>query len=91
MIDPKFFEDIAKKLSDAVPKPVRDLEKDLHKKFHAILQAAFGKLDLVTREEFDAQVKVLARTRKKVDALAKTVEAAGEKKPRPKKSSKKKD
>lgn len=81
MIDPKFFENIAKRLSDAVPKPVRDMEKDLQKKFHAILQSAFSKLDLVTREEFDAQVKVLARTRQKVDALVKTLEQADKQKP----------
>jgi BMFP domain-containing protein YqiC len=37
--------------------------------FKDILQATFTRMDLLTREEFDAQVKVLARTREKVEAL----------------------
>ena len=37
--------------------------------FNDILQATFTRMDLLTREEFDVQVKVLARTREKVDAL----------------------
>ncbi|MDO6784674.1 accessory factor UbiK family protein [Neptunomonas phycophila] len=39
----------------------------------ALLQSALSKMDLVTREEFDAQSAVLARTREKVDALEKVV------------------
>ena len=45
--------------------PLRDLEKN----FRAALGGAFGKLDLVTREEFDVQAEVLKRTREKLAAL----------------------
>lgn len=41
----------------------------------ALLSTQFAKLDLVTREEFDTQARVLARTREKLTALAARVEA----------------
>lgn len=79
MFDPKVFDDIAKKLSDSLPPILSDAKKDIENNFRAILQSAFSKLDLITREEFDAQVKVLAKTRKKLDDLEKTVEKLAEK------------
>ncbi len=39
------------------------------RELHLALQAALGRLDLVTREEFDAQAAVLARTRQKLEEL----------------------
>lgn len=45
--------------------PAADLQRNLK----ALLAQQFARLDLVTREEFDAQVKVLARTREKLEAL----------------------
>lgn len=71
MFDAKFFDDLSKKLTKALPKGVQQACKDAEKNFQSILKSAFGKLDLVTREEFDAQVAVLRRTRKKVDDLEK--------------------
>lgn len=71
MFDTKFIDDIAKKLSEAIPPGLKDLKKDLEKNFRSVLQAAFSKLDLVTREEFDAQIGVLAKTRNKVEVLEK--------------------
>ena len=73
MIDPKILDDLAKRLADAVPSGIRDLQRDLEKNFRAVLQAAFAKLDLVTREEFDVQTAVLNRTRTKLDALEQQV------------------
>jgi BMFP domain-containing protein YqiC len=75
MFDPKILDDLAKKLSDAIPKPVRDFEADIHKKFRVVLESAFAKLDLVTHKEFAAQAKVLARTREKLDDLERQLEA----------------
>jgi ubiquinone biosynthesis accessory factor UbiK len=60
---------LIQKLCAAVPANLQTIETDLHDTFQSILQAGFSELDLVTREEFDAQVKVLARTREKVEAL----------------------
>lgn len=69
MFDPKVFDDITKKLSDALPPGLGNMKKDLERTFHGILQGAFSKLDLVTREEFDTQVAVLAKTREKLEKL----------------------
>jgi BMFP domain-containing protein YqiC len=45
--------------------PARDLEKN----FRGVLSAAFARMDLVTREEYDVQVQVLARAREKLAEL----------------------
>lgn len=74
-IDPKIFDDLARKLADVVPPGVKELQNDLERNFHAILQSAFNKLNLVTREEFEVQSALLARTRAKLDELEKTVAA----------------
>ncbi|MCC6074966.1 accessory factor UbiK family protein [Pseudomonas sp. GCM10022188] len=42
---------------------------ELEAQFKALLSSAFGKLDLVGRDEFDAQMAVLARTRARLEAL----------------------
>lgn len=74
-IDPKMFDDLARKLADSVPPGIKALQSDLERNFHAILQSTFNKLELVTREEFEVQSALLARTRTKLDALEKQVAA----------------
>lgn len=69
MKDKNFLNDLASRLSKALPDSVQKMQKDLEKNFHVILQSAFNKMDLVTRDEFDAQTKVLARSRKKLEEL----------------------
>jgi ubiquinone biosynthesis accessory factor UbiK len=73
MIDLKNLDDLARKLSALVPPGLKDAGADLEQNFKATLQAGLGKLDLVTREEFDVQRAVLLRTREKVDALERAV------------------
>lgn len=73
MLLPKQLEELAKKLCAALPQNVRAIEEDVKQQFKEILQSAFNHLDLVTREEFDVQLKVLARTREKVEHLEKTL------------------
>jgi ubiquinone biosynthesis accessory factor UbiK len=51
------------------------LKEDLEKNFHAVLQSALSKLDLVTREEFEVQKLVLTKTRAKLEDLEKRVAA----------------
>ena len=75
MFDPKQFDELAKKLFQALPTSVQNLEKDVQEKFKEILQNAFSRLYLVTRDEFDVQCKVLAKTREKVDALQMQLDA----------------
>jgi len=69
MIDLKNLDDLARKLSDLVPPGLKEARADLEQNFKATLQAGLGKLDLVTREEFEVQRAVLLRTREKLDAL----------------------
>ncbi|MFZ9609664.1 MAG: ubiquinone biosynthesis accessory factor UbiK [Methylococcales bacterium] len=69
MFDTKTIDDIANRLSSAIPPSLNNLKDDLEKTFQAILQGALGKLDLVTREEFEVQKMVLAKTRSKLEDL----------------------
>ena len=73
MFDPKAIDDIANRLSGAIPPGFNNLKEDMEKNFHAMLQGALGKLDLVTREEFEVQKAVLAKTRTKLEELEKSV------------------
>ncbi|MGD8380450.1 MAG: accessory factor UbiK family protein [Gammaproteobacteria bacterium] len=68
-LDPKILDDLARRLSEAVPDNVKNLRADMEKNFRAVLQNVLGRLDLVTREEFDVQTAVLNRTRDKLEAL----------------------
>jgi BMFP domain-containing protein YqiC len=71
MIMPKtnFLKDLAAQLTAAIPSHVITLKKDFEKNCHSILTKTFQKLDIVTREEFATQTKVLNRTRKKLEEL----------------------
>ncbi|WJW75656.1 accessory factor UbiK family protein [Thiohalobacter sp. IOR34] len=75
MIDPKLFDDLAQRINAAMPGGLRELQTDLDKTIRSAVQNALGKLDLVTREEFDIQSRVLARTRQKLEDLTGRVEA----------------
>ena len=69
MIDLAQLDDLARRLSNLVPPGLREGREELQQNFKSVLQAGLGKLDLVTREEFDVQRAVLARTRAKLEAL----------------------
>ena len=73
MNDPNFFDDIARKVSHALPPGVKDLHQEIEKNLRAGLQSTFSRLDLVSREEFDVQQAVLARTRSRLEALERQV------------------
>ncbi len=63
------IDELARRLAESVPQGLRSMKDDLEKNFQSVLRAGLGKLDLVTREEFEVQEAVLARTRQKLDAL----------------------
>ena len=69
MIDPRIIEDLSRHLSNAVPEGARVLKQDLERNFRAVLNSAFTRLDLVTREELEVQENLLSRTRQKLDEL----------------------
>lgn len=63
------FDDLAQQLVAAIPENLRTLGQDLERNFKAMLQSAFERMDLVTREEFDLQSDVLKKTRGKLEEL----------------------
>jgi len=66
MLNSPFLDDLSRKIRDTINStPASDLNKNIH----ALLQSAFTKLELVSREEFDIQVEVLQRTRNKLEQL----------------------
>ncbi|BAU56630.2 hypothetical protein HH1059_25490 [Halorhodospira halochloris] len=73
MLDNKTIDDLAQKLTASLPAGVREFHEEVEKNVRASLQSGFSRLDLVTREEFDAQAKVLARTRTQLDELSRRV------------------
>lgn len=77
-IDFSHIDELARRLSSLVPPALRggageELREELQQNFKSVLQSGLGKLDLVTREEFDVQRAVLLRTREQLDALQSTV------------------
>ncbi|RIX48394.1 MAG: phosphoheptose isomerase [Rhodocyclales bacterium GT-UBC] len=72
MLDPKTLEQFGAKMSAMLANsPAKDIENNAK----ALLSGFLSKLDLVTREEFDVQTQVLARTRDKLKDLEARVEA----------------
>ena len=69
MLDPKHLDDLAQRLAGSLPKGLQALQSDINRNLRATVEAGLAKLDLVTREEFDVQAAVLARTREKLAAL----------------------
>ncbi len=88
------IDELARRLAESVPQGLRSVKDDLEKNFQSVLRAGLGKLDLVTREEFEVQEAVLARTRQKLEALEErlisieTAKAASKKKKTTKKKAK---
>jgi len=69
MFNPQKLEDIAKQVNEALPAGVKNFGEDVERKIKQVLQAQLGKLDLVTREDFEVQTHVLLRTREKLTAV----------------------
>ena len=68
-MDTMRIDEIARRLLERVPPALRSVQADLESNFRAILRERLSKLDLVNRDEFDAQAKVLERTRSRLEAL----------------------
>ncbi|AJC20846.1 MULTISPECIES: accessory factor UbiK family protein [Pandoraea] len=66
----EILQDMQAKVSELLKQsPAKDIERNVK----SLLNSGFNRLDLVTREEFDVQAQVLARTREKLEALEKRV------------------
>jgi ubiquinone biosynthesis accessory factor UbiK len=71
MEKPSFIDDLARQLESLLPN--KAMTEDMRRAVRQVVQSAFARLDLVTREEFDAQQAVLARTRQQVEQLEATL------------------
>jgi BMFP domain-containing protein YqiC len=72
-MEPKHLDDLARTVMDSLPKGFQALQADAEKNLHSALQAALTRMNLVSREEFDVQTGVLARTREKLERLERLV------------------
>jgi hypothetical protein len=68
-VDKRNIDALARTLAESVPAGIGAVRDDLSKNFAGVLASGLERLDLVTREEFDVQRKVLARTRARLEAL----------------------
>ncbi len=69
MLDPKQLDDLAQRLAIGLPKGLQTLRDDVSRNLRASLESGLARLDLVSREEFDVQTAVLARSREKLARL----------------------
>ena len=69
MIKPQVVEDVVEKISALIPQDIKTIRDEFHNNAKAVLVAGLKKMDLVTREEFDVQKAVLAKTREKLKML----------------------
>ncbi|MCP1676787.1 BMFP domain-containing protein YqiC [Natronocella acetinitrilica] len=75
MLDPKTLDELSRKFSENLPSGLREFQREVEQNMRAAMQSTFHRMELVTREEFDAQSKVLARTRAQLEALEERVSA----------------
>lgn len=71
---PQDINQLAQKIETLLPPGIKQVKDDFDDKLKKLLQQQLSKMDFVSREEFDIQRKVLARTREKLDALEKQLE-----------------
>jgi BMFP domain-containing protein YqiC len=69
MIDPKTLDALVTRIAEGLPAGFGQIHEDLRNNLRASISAALARMDLVSREEFDVQSAVLARTREKLTAL----------------------
>jgi len=74
MIKAEVVEDIVNKVEKFIPEDLKTMRKDFSQNMKSILTATLQKADLVTREEFEVQKAVLAKTRAQLEALEKQLD-----------------
>jgi len=89
-MDRESIDQLARRLAASVPEGLRAVRAELEENFRAVLASGFARMDLVTREEFAVQEAVLERTRAKLDALERRLDALGEGAPTTRTAGKKK-
>jgi ubiquinone biosynthesis accessory factor UbiK len=80
MTDSRRLEDLAARLARVLPPGLSGLRTELEDNFRSILRNNLERFDLVSRERFEAQAEVLAKTQAKLDALERRLEQLEQKK-----------
>jgi BMFP domain-containing protein YqiC len=74
MIDTKTLDEFARRLASALPQNIVGFQQDIEKNLRAGVEGLFQKLDLVTREEYEVQVALLARSRERLQLLEQRID-----------------
>lgn len=74
MINIARIDEIVTRLTEALPPGANQLREDLEARFRAVLKSAFEKMELVSREEFEAQKALLERAQVRLEALQRQVD-----------------
>lgn len=71
---PAFIDELLAKVTAVVPEDMQGLKEDTCSNIRAVLQSVFEKMDLVTREEFEVQKKILSRAQEQIQQLTQQVQ-----------------
>jgi BMFP domain-containing protein YqiC len=74
MLDLRTIDELTRKLGESLPPGVNQTKDELERRFRAVLTGAFERMNLVSREEFDARCKTLEETRAKLRVLEEQLE-----------------
>ncbi|MCW8873692.1 MAG: accessory factor UbiK family protein [Xanthomonadales bacterium] len=74
MLDLRMIDELTRKLGESLPPGVNQTKEELERRFRSVLTGAFERMNLVSREEFDARCKMLEETRAKLQALEEQLE-----------------
>ena len=77
MIDLRKIDEIVTRLTDSLPPGAARLQADIEEQFRSVLKRAFEKMELVSREEFEAQKAALRDARERLDALQRRLDELG--------------
>lgn len=74
-----FIDELLAKITTVLPDQLQDLKNDTCKNVRAVLQSVFEKMDLVTREDFEVQKKILSRAQEHIQQLTQEIQKLEEK------------
>ncbi len=74
-LDPQHLDDLARRLDSLIPDSMHETRAEVRKTAKAGIESLLQRLDVVTREEFDVQAKLLAKTYQRLQALQERLDA----------------
>ena len=69
MLDPQSINRLSDKISELLPPGLREVKADFDSRLKQLLQQQLANYEMVSREEFDIQARVLQRTREKLESI----------------------